>query len=63
MSIVQLVVVLIVAGLGMWLINRYIPMQSGIKKILNVVVIISVVFYILAAFGIIGNIPMVRIGR
>jgi len=63
MSLVQLVIVLVVTGLAMWLINSYVPMQGSIKKILNVVVVIAVVLYILAAFGIIGNIPGIRIMR
>lgn len=57
MSFINLVVVLVITGLAMWLINKYIPMQATLKKILNVVVIIVVILYLLAAFGIIGNFP------
>lgn len=63
MSLVQLVIGLVVAGVVMWLINTYIPMQSSIKKILNVVVIIAVIIYVLAIFGILGSSPNINLPR
>jgi len=62
MSLITLVLVLVVVGVVLWLINRFIPMQSTIKTILNVVVIIVVVFWLLSAFGIINNLDTIRIG-
>jgi hypothetical protein len=43
--------VLIVVGVGLWLINTYIPMASAIKSILNLVVVIAVVVWLLKALG------------
>ena len=63
MPLIQLIIVLVVVGVVLWLINRYIPMQSTIKKILNVVVIIAVVLWLLSAFGVIGNLSTIRIGK
>lgn len=63
MSLITLVIVLVVVGVVLWLINSYIPMQSTIKKILNVVVIIVVVLWLLSAFGVIGSFDTIRIGR
>ncbi len=63
MSLITLVIVLVVVGVVLWLINSYIPMQSTIKKILNVVVIIAVVLWLLSAFGVIGSLDTIRIGR
>ncbi len=63
MSLITLVIVLVVVGVILWLINSYIPMQSTIKKILNVVVIIVVILWLLSAFGIIGSLDTIRIGR
>jgi hypothetical protein len=51
------------AGVLLWVINSYIPMQSTIKKILNVVVIIAVILWLLSAFGVIGNLSTIRIGK
>jgi hypothetical protein len=52
MSLIYIVIVLVVAGLILWLINRFIPMQSTIKTILNLVVIIVIILWLLKAFGI-----------
>jgi hypothetical protein len=51
MPLVNLVVVLVVIGVALWLINRYIPMASSIKSILNAVVIIAVAVWVLRVFG------------
>jgi hypothetical protein len=61
-SLVNLIVTLVVVGLVLWLINSYIPMQTTIKKILNVVVIIVVIIWLLSAFGVIGPISDIRVG-
>lgn len=63
MPLINLVIVLVVVGVILWVINSYIPMQATIKKILNVVVVIAVIIWLLNAFGIIGNISAIRIGR
>jgi len=63
MSLIGLVVVLVVVGVILWLINSYIPMQATIKKILNAVVIIVVVLWLLRAFGILGSLQAIHIGR
>jgi hypothetical protein len=51
MSILTIIIVLVVVGVLLWLVNRYIPMQSTIKTILNVVIVIVVVIWLLKAFG------------
>ncbi len=43
MPLVNVVIALVVVGLLLWLINRFIPMQGQIKGILNGVVVIGVV--------------------
>ena len=62
MPLIQIVIVLVVVGVILWVINSYIPMQTTIKKILNVVVVIAVVVWLLSVFGVIGNISAIRIG-
>ena len=47
MPLITIVLVLIVVGVVLWLINTYIPMQSAIKTILNVVVVIAVAVWVL----------------
>jgi hypothetical protein len=43
MPFVQVLLLLIVVGVVLWLINRYIPMAASIKSILNAVVVIAVI--------------------
>jgi hypothetical protein len=63
MPLVNLVIVLIVVGLALWLINRFIPMQSGIKTILNVVVVVAVGIWVLQATGLWGPISTFKVSR
>jgi len=60
MPLINIVVVLIVVGVLLWLVNRYIPMAGSIKNILNIVVIIAVVLWLLRTFGVIGALPSLR---
>ena len=63
MQLIQLVVVLVVFGVLLWAINTYIPMDGNIKKILNVVVIIAAILFVLSAFGILGSLSGMHVGR
>ena len=63
MPLLNLIVVLIVVGVLLWLVNTYIPMDRKIKTILNVVVVIVVVIWLLQAFGVLGSLDSIRIGR
>ena len=56
MPLIQLLEVLIVVGVLLWLVNRFIPMQGSIKSILNGVVVIAVVLWLLNVFGLFHNI-------
>jgi hypothetical protein len=50
MPLLNLVIALIAVGVGLWLINRFIPMASSIKTILNVVVVVAVAIWVLREF-------------
>ena len=62
MPLLQAVEVLVVVGVLLWLVNRFIPMQSSIKSILNGVVVIAVVLWLLNAFGLFHSVSRMRIG-
>ena len=51
MPLTQVIVVLIVVGVILWLINRFIPMAGSIKSILNAVVVIVVILWLLTFWG------------
>jgi VIT1/CCC1 family predicted Fe2+/Mn2+ transporter len=55
MPILTVVLVLIAVGVVLWLINKYIPMQSTIKNLLNAVVVIVVVIWLFKIFGVWGS--------
>ena len=55
MSLIHVVVVLIVASVVLWPINRFIPMGGSIKSILNAVVVIAVVLWLLNVFGVLAS--------
>ena len=62
MPLLQLVEVLVVVGVLLWLVNRFIPMQATMKSILNGVVIIGVVLWLLNAFGLFHSLSRVHVG-
>lgn len=63
MPLVNLVLVLIVVGVALWLINRYIPMATSIKTILNVVVVVAVSVWVLKAVGLWGSVSSFKVGQ
>jgi hypothetical protein len=63
MPLIQFVMALITVGVLLWLVNRYIPMASSIKSILNAVVVIGVVLWLLDVFGFMHTISGLRVGR
>ena len=62
MSLVTIVVTLIVVGVLLWLVNRFIPMQGSIKSILNGVVVIAVVLWLLNVFGLFHSLSRIHVG-
>lgn len=56
MPLINLIIFLVIVGVGLYLINTYVPMAPPIKTILNVVVILVVCIWLLSAFGGLGNI-------
>jgi len=62
MPLITIVIVLIVVGVALWAINRYIPMAKPVKTILNIVVVVVVCIWLLQAFGLIDSIRGIRVG-
>jgi predicted membrane protein len=61
MPLLNLVVVLIIVGVVLYLINRYIPMAASINTILNIVVVIGVCVWVLQAVGLWDNVRSFRL--
>ena len=63
MPLINLILILVAVGVILYLINNYIPMDRKIKSILNVVVVIVVILWLLNAFGVIGSLSGIRVGK
>ena len=63
MPLINIVIVLIIAGVLLWLVNTYIPMAGAIKTILNVVVVLAICVWLLQSLGLIGDISGFRVVR
>lgn len=63
MPLVQIILTLIIIGVLLWLINRFIPMAGSIKSILNAVVIIAVIIWLLKMFGLWNSIANLHVGH
>jgi hypothetical protein len=61
MPLLQVIVTLIVVGVLLWLVTRFIPMASSIKSILNVVVVIAVVLWLLSIFARLSFLSGIRV--
>jgi hypothetical protein len=47
MPVLTVILALTVAGVLLWLVNTYIPMQRTVKGILNIVVVIIILIWLL----------------
>ena len=63
MPLSTVLITLVAAGLLLWIVNRFIPMQSQIKSILNGVVVIVLVLWIANLYGVFGHLHQFRVGR
>lgn len=52
---ISVVITLIIVGLLMWLMDAYLPIDAGIKRIIHIVIIICVIFWLLNVFGVWGH--------
>ncbi len=62
MPLIQILLTLIVVGVLLWLVNRFVPMEGSIKSILNGVVIIAVVLWLLNIFGLFHSLARIHVG-
>ena len=56
MTLLNLIILIVLAGIILGLINVYIPMAGMIKSLLNVLVFVLLLIYVLEFFGVIQNI-------
>ena len=61
MSLLTILLVLIVAGVILYLINNYIPMDHKIKNLLNIVVVIILIVWLLKVFGLLSYLTNIHV--
>lgn len=61
MPLMNIVIVLILAGVALWAINSFIPMAKPVKSILNVVVVVVICLWLLQVFGVIHGFDNIRL--
>jgi hypothetical protein len=61
MSLLSIVLAIIVAGVLLFVVNKYVPMEAKTKAILNWVVIIVLVVWLLRAFGVFAYLKDINI--
>lgn len=61
MSLLTVFVVLVVAGIALYLVNRFVPMDGKIKNILNWVVVIIIIIWLLNSFGLLNWLKSVHV--
>jgi hypothetical protein len=62
MPLLQILEVLLVVGVLLWLVNRFIPMEGTIKSILNAVVVIATVLWLMNIFGLFHSLSRMHVG-
>lgn len=63
MPIVQLIIVLVVIGVVLYLINTFIPMDSRIKVVINVIIVLALCVWLLQIFGVMSSLGTVQVPR
>ena len=54
---IDLLIVLVIAGVCLFLIEQYVPLSPPIKTVIRVVVVLALCIYLLRAFGIV-DVPL-----
>lgn len=61
MSLLAIIITLVIVGVVLYIINRFVPMEPSIKNILNIVVIIILALWLLKAFGLFSYLSDVKL--
>jgi len=63
MPLTTVLITIVAAGVLLWLVNRFIPMQGQIKSILNGLVVVVLVLWIANLYGLFSHLSQFRVGR
>jgi hypothetical protein len=54
MPLLTLLLVIIIVGVLLWAVNKYIPMDHKIKSIFNIVVVVVTIIWLFKVFGLLS---------
>jgi len=63
MPLTTVIITIVAAGVLLWLVNRFIPMQGQIKSLLNGLVVIVLVLWIANLYGLFDHLRQFHVGR
>jgi chromate transport protein ChrA len=63
MPLTTVLITIVAAGVLLWLVNRFIPMQGQVKSILNALVVIVLVIWIGNLYGLFQHLNQFRVGH
>ncbi len=63
MPLTTVIITIVAVGVVLWLVNRFIPMQSQVKSILNALVVIVLVIWIGNLYGLFDHLRQFRVGH
>ncbi len=63
MGLIEMILVIALAGLLVWAITTLIPMPAQFKTAIMVLTVVFIVFYILQGFGLISGFRDIKIGK
>ncbi len=58
MTLIDMSLLLVLVGLGLWLVTTYVPLAGGIKRLLNVVLFVVTLIWVLQALWLISSSPV-----
>ena len=60
MPLINVLVVLVIAGVLLYIVETLLPIEATIKRIIHIVVVLALCIWLLQAFGIIGSLASFR---
>ena len=63
MPLTTVIITIVAAGVLLWLVNRFIPMQGQIKSILNGLVVVVLVLWIANLYGLFDHLRQFHVGH
>jgi hypothetical protein len=62
MPLLTIIAVIVLVGMLLWVLNRFVPMQEGVRTLLNGVVVVLLMVWLLDVFGLIQPLLDIRVG-